>query len=61
MKRPSKRLLCLVSLPTQSPLHEFYLTQPGAGNLAISVKELVFLWSYGQRTESPTANLAKIM
>ena len=55
----SKRLLCPVSLSHPNPHHEFYLTLPGVGNLAISVKEHVFWWNYGQETESPIANLIK--
>ena len=47
--------------PTHNPRHELCLTLPGVSYLAISAEELVFLWNYGQRTESPTANLIKIV
>ena len=53
-----KRLLYVRPLfPTHSPHHELCLTLPGVSYLAISVKERVLRWNYGQETESPIANL----
>ena len=64
-KRLSKRLLCLVSLPTQYPLHEdwfsSFLTLLGVGNLAISAKEPVLRWNYGQDNWESDCKFSKNM